>query len=391
MTPREDSDTIVNAWRAVSNIDALLDEDLTPKAREAEDEEEEERQVMEEQKGQVQQLKTHFNAALQASLKIKDSYRTEGIRHSMSGRWESMTTPSGLPPLEESSGGPLPWESGYQSASGIGALGGPSSISLNRGMYGLRSTAATPHGPSPLSAVSSSANSASSSDGGAAPPTLRLPGASTNSRPNSGGAGPGGAAAPAAAAAAAAPFRPPPMALGSFVGSSAAGGGLAPPPLPGAGGKKPMGLQLAVGSQITHGEWTSQGQFNQKEKAETYIPPHLQQIRSDDLKKEKELGRGCFGSVYYALWKGVDVALKEFHHNAATDGPKVDIFAECESLASLRHPCIIAFYGIVVSPEALGTVLEYMRHGSLRSGLQKLAKQVKVRAASTALHCDEHR
>jgi hypothetical protein len=54
----------------------------------------------------------------------------------------------------------------------------------------------------------------------------------------------------------------------------------------------------------------------------------------------------------------------------------MDIFSEAEKLASLRHPCVMGFYGIVTAPECYGTVAEYLCHGSLRSGLQKIRKKV---------------
>lgn len=59
----------------------------------------------------------------------------------------------------------------------------------------------------------------------------------------------------------------------------------------------------------------------------------------------------------------------------------MDIFAEAEKLASLRHPCVMGFYGIVTAPECYGTVAEYLCHGSLRSGLQKIKKKVGLRMA----------
>jgi serine/threonine protein kinase len=52
------------------------------------------------------------------------------------------------------------------------------------------------------------------------------------------------------------------------------------------------------------------------------------------------------------------------------------VYSEAEKLASMRHPCVVAFYGIVVQPGSYATVLEYVRNGSLRSGLGRIKKQV---------------
>jgi hypothetical protein len=133
-----------------------------------------------------------------------------------------------------------------------------------------------------------------------------------------------------------------------------------------AGPKKKLGgLKLAVGSQMDTGEWTSHGQFLKRDKPGTQIPGGLQQIKVEDLVKVgspqgfvspwrlgcispdagaalnsccdkspvttglpspahvpappqvKELGRGCFGSVWLAKWRGVEVALKEMLHQAS--------------------------------------------------------------------------
>lgn len=61
----------------------------------------------------------------------------------------------------------------------------------------------------------------------------------------------------------------------------------------------------------------------------------------------QELGRGQFGSVWLARWHGVTVAVKELHA-AANARSSREMIGEAQTLASLRHPCVIAFYGIVI-------------------------------------------
>lgn len=39
----------------------------------------------------------------------------------------------------------------------------------------------------------------------------------------------------------------------------------------------------------------------------------------------KELGRGCFGSVWLAKWRGVEVALKELLNPGGTDTAAVEV------------------------------------------------------------------
>lgn len=63
-------------------------------------------------------------------------------------------------------------------------------------------------------------------------------------------------------------------------------------------------------------------------------------------------------------------------NHQGTDSNPAEVFSEAEKLASLRHPCVMAFYGIVTSPDAYATVSEYICHGSLRGGLMKIKKKV---------------
>ncbi|GLI71474.1 hypothetical protein VaNZ11_016612 [Volvox africanus] len=136
------------------------------------------------------------------------------------------------------------------------------------------------------------------------------------------------------------------------------------------------GIRVAVGSALDHGLWDSDGVWRPADPVhEVYIPQNLQRINADDLVKVRELGRGCFGSVWLAKWRGVEVALKELLNQTSLDGPPNEVFYEAERLASLRHPCVIAFYGIVATPGCYATVVEYMKMGSLKSGLSRLRKQ----------------
>ncbi|WIA10613.1 hypothetical protein OEZ85_010795 [Tetradesmus obliquus] len=136
------------------------------------------------------------------------------------------------------------------------------------------------------------------------------------------------------------------------------------------------GLKLTVGSNLETGEWKTGGVWLQKDKAEhEAVPSNLQIISADDLVKVKELGRGCFGSVWLAKWRGVEVALKELLNSGGGDTNPVEVFQEAEKLASLRHPCVMGFYGIVTDKGSCATVAEYICHGSLRSGLLKIKKK----------------
>lgn len=81
--------------------------------------------------------------------------------------------------------------------------------------------------------------------------------------------------------------------------------------------------------------------------------------------------------MWLAKWRGVEVALKEVLNPTATDTAAADVFGEAEKLASLQHPCVMAFYGVVTSLGNCATVAEYICHGSLRSGLAKIKRKVR--------------
>ncbi|KAK9867004.1 hypothetical protein WJX84_008904 [Apatococcus fuscideae] len=113
-------------------------------------------------------------------------------------------------------------------------------------------------------------------------------------------------------------------------------------------------------------------------------PVNLQQVDANDLDKIRELGRGQFGSVWMAKWLGVEVAVKELL-GQNTPRARAEMYGEAEMLAALRHPCVIAIYGLVVNQEAPASVIEYVRGGSLKGGLQRLKQHGyaarRVRAA----------
>jgi serine/threonine protein kinase len=69
------------------------------------------------------------------------------------------------------------------------------------------------------------------------------------------------------------------------------------------------------------------------------------------------------------------------------DSNPIEVFNEAEKLASLRHPCVMAFYGIVTNPGSCATVAEYICHGSLRSGLQKIKKKVRQQPEEGSVTC----
>lgn len=89
----------------------------------------------------------------------------------------------------------------------------------------------------------------------------------------------------------------------------------------------------------------------------------------------RELGRGQFGTVHLGKWLGIEVALKELFK-----GTRDEMLREAEMLSSLRHPCVVSFFGVYAADNTLLTVTEFMRGGSLRAALRALQGTFQARA-----------
>ncbi|KAG2604588.1 hypothetical protein PVAP13_4NG102920 [Panicum virgatum] len=109
---------------------------------------------------------------------------------------------------------------------------------------------------------------------------------------------------------------------------------------------------------------------------------NLQIIKNSDLEELRELGSGTFGTVYHGKWRGTDVAIKRINDRcfagkaSEQERMRTDFWNEADKLASLHHPNVVAFYGVVLDGPggSVATVTEYMANGSLRQALQRHEK-----------------
>ncbi|GMJ01833.1 hypothetical protein like AT1G04700 [Hibiscus trionum] len=105
----------------------------------------------------------------------------------------------------------------------------------------------------------------------------------------------------------------------------------------------------------------------------------LQIIKNADIEELQELGSGTFGTVYYAKWRGTDVAVKRIKESCFSGRPSererltAEFWREAQILSKLHHPNVVSFYGVVTDgpEETMATVAEYMVNGSLRNALLK--------------------
>ncbi|KAK1617311.1 hypothetical protein QYE76_022828 [Lolium multiflorum] len=95
------------------------------------------------------------------------------------------------------------------------------------------------------------------------------------------------------------------------------------------------------------------------------------EILWEDLVIGEQVGQGCCGTVYHALWYGSDVAAKVFSKQEYSEEMINSFRQEVSLMKRLRHPNIILFMGAVMSQQRLCIVTEFLPRGSLFRLLQK--------------------
>eukprot|EP01133_Synstelium_polycarpum_P006185 gene6185-7163_t len=91
------------------------------------------------------------------------------------------------------------------------------------------------------------------------------------------------------------------------------------------------------------------------------------EIPFKELYVDREIGKGFFGKVYKATWRGKAVALKKITITKFRDRSETDIFdKEAAIISKLCHPMCVMFIGQCSEPDNRFIVMEYMAGGSLR-------------------------
>ena len=118
---------------------------------------------------------------------------------------------------------------------------------------------------------------------------------------------------------------------------------------------------------------------NMADKKPEDIPSSLHDFIIDNIRLEKQIGRGANGSILEAKWEGSTVAVKEIHSifiNEVSESEfqafKRSFLRECEQSCRLRHPNIVRFFGICYPPGARVPSLVMERlHCSLTNLLER--------------------
>ncbi|XP_061756372.1 mitogen-activated protein kinase kinase kinase 7 isoform X1 [Nerophis ophidion] len=112
----------------------------------------------------------------------------------------------------------------------------------------------------------------------------------------------------------------------------------------------------------------------------------FEEINYEDIDVEEVVGRGAFGVVCKAKWKGKDVAIKTIE----SESERKAFIVELRQLSRVNHPNIVKLYGSCNNPVCL--VMEYAEGGSLYNvlhGAEPLPGYTASHAMSWCLQCSQ--
>ncbi|KAG7510334.1 mitogen-activated protein kinase kinase kinase 7-like [Solea senegalensis] len=107
----------------------------------------------------------------------------------------------------------------------------------------------------------------------------------------------------------------------------------------------------------------------------------FEDIQYEDIEVEAAVGRGTFGVVFKAVWKGKDVAIKTIE----SENERNAFLVELRQLSRVNHPNIVKLYGSCDNPVCL--VMEYAECGSLYNVLHSTDPQPHYTAAHAMSWC----
>ncbi|XP_038706349.1 integrin-linked protein kinase 1-like [Tripterygium wilfordii] len=93
-----------------------------------------------------------------------------------------------------------------------------------------------------------------------------------------------------------------------------------------------------------------------------------------DFSNSTIIGKGSFGEILKAYWRGTPVAVKRILPSLSDDRLVIQDFRhEVNLLVKLRHPNIVQFLGAVTERKPLMLITEYLRGGDLHQYLKEKA------------------
>ncbi|KAL4574268.1 hypothetical protein LXL04_021096 [Taraxacum kok-saghyz] len=105
-----------------------------------------------------------------------------------------------------------------------------------------------------------------------------------------------------------------------------------------------------------------------------------------DFTNSHMIGKGSFGEIVRACWRGTPVAVKRILPSLSDDKLVVQDFRhEVNLLVKLRHPNIVQFLGAVTEKKPLMLITEYLRGGDLHQCLKEKGALSPTTAVNFAL------
>ncbi|KAH1031373.1 hypothetical protein J1N35_043547 [Gossypium stocksii] len=105
-----------------------------------------------------------------------------------------------------------------------------------------------------------------------------------------------------------------------------------------------------------------------------------------DFSSSNIIGKGSFGEILKASWRGTPVAVKRILPSLSDDRLVIQDFRhEVNLLVKLRHPNIVQFLGAVTDKKPLMLITEYLKGGDLHQYLKEKGSLSASTAVSFAL------
>lgn len=108
------------------------------------------------------------------------------------------------------------------------------------------------------------------------------------------------------------------------------------------------------------------------------------EIDPSELVRGKELGTGCFGTVYEAWWKDNIVAIKLMKTGSMSEHGFIE---EAKTMTQLSHPNLVQLYGVVTKQQPLIIITEFMMHGSLWQFLKSKVPRILNETERLIMFC----
>jgi len=104
---------------------------------------------------------------------------------------------------------------------------------------------------------------------------------------------------------------------------------------------------------------------------------HHIKIEELDLSNSDVIGKGAFGTVYKALYKGKIVAVKDLKPEIVSENEIKGFVAEADLMRNLsEHPNVVQFIGLIAQPFCI--ITEYMAGGDLLTYVENHKQEIKM-------------